>query len=98
MNEEQALAGGSLPYLCFLGNVSSLLCNHTPVQRETILDNCELNPDLSYVSVQGERSVPDKCRGGGSAVRLLCDSLISGLGLGPGSPPLPPVPGVCVGA
>lgn len=70
MNEEQALAGGLLPYLCFPRNVSSPLCNRTPVQRKTILDNCELNADLSCVGVQGERSVPDKCHGGDSAARV----------------------------
>lgn len=66
-NEEQALAGGSLPNLCFPHNVSSPLCNHSPVQRKTILDNRELNLDFSCVSVWGEQSIPDKCHKGGSA-------------------------------
>lgn len=47
MDEVQALAGGSLPHLCFVLTISSPLCNHTPVQRKAILDNCDLNPDLA---------------------------------------------------
>lgn len=83
------------PNLCFPHNVSSPLCNHTPVQRKTILDNPELNLDFSCVSVWGEQSIPDKCH---RSVCLLCDSQILGPGPEPGSPPLPPVLGVCLGA
>lgn len=86
--------GSSLPYLCFPCDVPSPVCNHTPVQRKAILDNCELNTDSSCVGVKGASQTS------GMMVQSISSLWHSSIGQGQGmcSPPLSPVPGVGVEA